>query len=147
ETRLPEVVGGDRVLIRRDPSPQVQEYIGQLSHRIDTLSADSDDNMLLITGDGRRVALDGRLVGLAADDDGGRSVAVVVQIVDVHGRTKPRQYLTDSCAVADTRGGLQIVFLDQTTLRDGWDMYEQIKDDLIAGGMDGDRIRFIHEAE
>src|SRR5699024_7635079 len=44
-------------------------------------------------------------------------------------------------------GGLQIVFLDQSTPRDGWNMYEQIKDDLIAGGMDGDRIRFIHEAE
>src|SRR5699024_5520842 len=147
EIRLPEVVGGDRVLIRRDPSPQVQEYIGQLSHRIDTLSADSDDNMLLITGEGRRAALDGRLVGLAADDDGGRSVAVAEQILDVHERTKHRQYLTESEAVADTRGGLQIVFLDQSTPRDGWNMYDQIKDDLIAGGMDGDRIRFIHEAE
>lgn len=147
ETRLPEVVGGDRVLIRRDPSPQVQEYIRQLSHRIDTLSADSDDNMLLITGDGRRVALDGRLVGLDADDDGGRSVAVADQILDVHERTKHRQYFTEAGTVAATRGGLQIVFLDQSTPRDGWNMYDQIKDDLIAGGMEGDRIRFIHEAE
>lgn len=147
ETDLPEVVGGDRILLRRDPSPQVRAYIDELSHRIDTLSANSDDNMLSITGDGRRVALDGRLVDLDADDDGGRSQAVVDQIVEVHQRTKDRQFLTETGDVSAVTGGLQIVFLDQSTPQDGWNMYDQIKDDLVAAGMDGDAIRFIHEAE
>lgn len=147
ETDLPEVVGGDRQLFRRDPSPQVQTYIEDLSHRIDALSASSDDNMLSITGDGRRVALDGRLVGLEADDDGGRSQTVVDQIVDVHQRTKDRQFYTDTGDVSATTGGLQIVFLDQSTPQDGWNMYDQLKDDLVAAGIDGDKIRFIHEAE
>lgn len=147
ETDLPEVVGGDRILLRRDPSPQVRAYIDDLSHRIDTLSANSDDNMLSITGDGRRVALDGRLVDLDADDDGGRSQAVVDQIVEVHQRTKDRQFLTETGDVSAVTGGLQIVFLDQSTPQDGWNMYDQIKDDLVAAGMDGDAIRFIHEAE
>src|SRR5699024_2595472 len=89
----------------------------------------------------------GRVVGLADDDDAGRAVAVAERILDVRGRTNLRHCLTECAAGADTRGGLQIVFLDQSTARDGWNMYEQIKDDLIAGGMDGDRIRFIHEAE
>src|SRR5699024_12328931 len=62
ETAVPEVVGGDRMLLRRDPSPQVRAYIDELSHRIDTLSVNSDDKMLSITGDGRRVALHGRIV-------------------------------------------------------------------------------------
>jgi|GEM_PF-1527659 len=147
ETSLPEVVGGDRVLLRRDPSPQVETYIGDLADRIENLSASSDDNMLSITGDGRRVALDGRLVGLEADDDGGRSVAVIEQIMDVHQRTQHRQYLTDTGDLSPTTGGLQIVFLDQSTPRDEWNMYDQIRDDLVAAGMDGDKIRFIHEAE
>lgn len=148
ETALPEVVGGDRQLLRRDPSPQVQNYIGELSHRIDNLSASNGtDNMLSITGDGRRVALDGRLVGLDADDDGGRSQAVVDQIVDVHQRTQHRQFVTETGEVSETPGGLQIVFLDQSTPRDQWNMYDQMKDDLVAAGMDGDAIRFIHEAD
>lgn len=147
ETSLPEVVGGDRVLLRRDPSPQVEEYVGDLADRIENLSASSDDNMLSITGDGRRVALDGRLVGLEADDDGGRSVAVIEQIMDVHQRTQNRQYRTETGELSSTRGGLQIVFLDQSTPRDEWNMYDQIGDDLVAAGMDGDKIRFIHEAD
>src|SRR5699024_10135977 len=147
ETDLPEVVGGDRQLLRRDPSPQVESYIRELSDRIENLSANSDDNMLSITGDGRRVALDGRLVGLDADDYGGRSVAVVEQIMDVHQRTKDRQFHTDTGEVSATTGGLQIVFLDQSTPQYGWNMYDQIRDDLIAAGMDGDQVRFIHEAE
>src|SRR5699024_9086529 len=134
-------------LLRRDPSPQVESYIRELSDRIENLSANSDDNMLSITGDGRRVALDGRLVGLDADDDGGRSVAVVEQIMDVHQRTKDRQFHTDTGEVSATTGGLQIVFLDQSTPQYGWNMYDQIRDDLIAAGMDGDQVRFIHEAE
>ncbi|NWN87251.1 MAG: DEAD/DEAH box helicase family protein [Micrococcaceae bacterium] len=147
ETRLPEVVGGDRVLIRRDPSPQVQDYIADLSDRIDSLSANDNDNMLLITGDGRRVALDGRLVGLDADADGGRSVAVAEQILGVHERTQHREFFTETGEPSATTGGLQIVFLDQSTPRDAWNMYDQLKDDLVAGGMDGDRVRFIHEAD
>lgn len=147
ETDLPEVVGGDRELLRRDPSPQVETYIGELSDRIDNLSASNNDNMLSITGDGRRVALDGRLVGLDADDDGGRSVAVVEQIMDVHQRTKNRQFRTETGEVSATTGGLQIVFLDQSTPQDDWNMYDQIRDDLITAGMNGDQVRFIHEAE
>lgn len=147
ETALPEVVGGDRVLLRRDPSPQVEAYIGDLSDRIENLSANRDDNMLSITGDGRRVALDGRLVGLEADDDGGRSIAVVEQIMDVHHRTQHREFFTETGNVSPTTGGLQIVFLDQSTPQDDWNMYDQIRDDLVAAGMDGDKVRFIHEAE
>lgn len=147
ETDLPEVVSGDRVLLRRDPSPQVETYIGELSDRIENLSASNNDNMLSITGDGRRVALDGRLVGLDADDDGGRSVAVVEQIMDVHQRTKDRQFRTETGESSATTGGLQIVFLDQSTPQDEWNMYDQIRDDLVAAGMDGDQVRFIHEAE
>src|SRR5699024_6164327 len=133
--------------LRRDPSPQVETYIGELSDRIENLSASNNDNMLSITGDGRRVALDGRLVGLDADDDGGRSVAVVEQIMDVHQRTKDRQFRTETGELSATTGGLQIVFLDQSTPQDEWNMYDQIRDDLIAAGMDGDQVRFIHEAE
>src|SRR5699024_5850013 len=98
ETDLPEVVGGDRELLRRDPSPQVETYIGELSDRIDNLSASNNDNMLSITGDGRRVALDGRLVGLEADDDGGRSGAVAEQDRDGHQRPTNRQIRTETQA-------------------------------------------------
>lgn len=150
EASLPSVATGDRILLRREPSEQVLDYIGELSDRIENLSGPPEkggDNMLAITGDGRKVALDPRLVGLDADADGGRAASVAEQIIDLHERTKHTQYRTETGDHSPTPGGLQIVFCDQSTPRDEWNMYDEIRDQLTLRGMDPDAVRFIHDAE
>ncbi|WP_324590530.1 helicase-related protein [Citricoccus sp.] len=151
EATLPTVLGGDRILLRREPSDQVREYITDLADRIDQLSGFPEpgaDNMLKIMGDGRKVALDGRLVGLDPDEDGGRAVAVAEQVMEVHERTHDRQYTTATGEVSEVRGGLQIVFCDQSTPReDQWNIYHELRDQLTARGMAPERIAFIHDAD
>lgn len=150
EASLPEVATGDRILLRREPSEQVLDYIGELSERIENLSGPPEkggDNMLAITGDGRKVALDPRLVGLDADVDGGRAASVAEQIIDLHERTKHTQYRTETGELSPTPGGLQIVFCDQSTPRDEWNMYDEMRDQLAQRGMDPEAVRFIHDAE
>nr|WP_255459513.1 helicase-related protein [Micrococcus sp. TA1] len=151
EATLPSVLGGDRILLRREPSAQVREYIDELAERIDNLSGFPEpgaDNMLKIMGDGRKVALDGRLVGLDPDEDGGRAVAVAEQVMEVHERTHDRQYTTATGEVSEVRGGLQIIFCDQSTPReDQWNIYHELRDQLVARGMAPERIAFIHDAD
>ncbi|MEO9249328.1 helicase-related protein [Citricoccus nitrophenolicus] len=150
EATLPSVLGGDRILLRREPSEQVREYIDELAERIDQLSGFPEpgaDNMLKIMGDGRKVALDGRLVGLDPDEDGGRAVAVAEQVMEVHERTHARQYTTATGEVSEVRGGLQIVFCDQSTPReDQWNIYHELRAQLVARGMPEEKIAFIHDA-
>ncbi|MGO1381375.1 MAG: helicase-related protein, partial [Corynebacterium sp.] len=151
EATLPTVLGGDRILLRREPSEEVRDYIGDLSSRIDNLSGFPEagaDNMLKIMGDGRKVALDARLVGLSPDADGGRAVAVAEQVMEVAERTADRQYSSATGGPSETTGGLQIIFCDQSTPRaDQWNMYHEVRDQLVARGMDAEKIAFIHDAE
>ena len=150
EATLPAVRGGDRILLRREPSEEAREYITELSKRIDNLSGFPEkggDNMLKIMGDGRKVALDGRLVGLVPDVDGGRAAAVAAQIMDVRERTGDRVYLGADGEPSETPGGLQIVFCDQSTPSEQWNMYDAIKDQLTAQGVPAESVAFIHEAE
>ncbi|WP_413543327.1 helicase-related protein [Citricoccus nitrophenolicus] len=151
EATLPTVLGGDRILLRREPSDQVRDYITDLADRIDQLSGFPErgaDNMLKIMGDGRKVALDGRLVGLDPDSDGGRAVAVAEQVLEVHERTGDRQYTTATGEVSEVPGGLQIVFCDQSTPReDQWNIYHELRDQLVARGLAPERIAFIHNAD
>lgn len=46
-------------------------------------------------------------------------------------------------------GGLQIVFCDQSTPKgDGeWNVYEGLREELAARGMDPEKVAFIHDAK
>lgn len=153
ETTLPSVATGDRILMARPPSEQVAQYVDQLKERIEAVKnsppVKGGDNMLVIVGDGRKVALDPRLVGLPADPDGGRVAAVAEQIMTIHERTKDTEYRLPNGEVSETTGALQIVFCDQSTpTEDGsWNVYDQLREDLAARGMDPEKVAFIHEAK
>ena len=51
-----------------------------------------EDNMLKVTGDGRKAALDLRLVGLLPDPDGGKIGAAADRIARIWAETKDRRY-------------------------------------------------------
>jgi len=93
----------------------------------------------------------GAQAGAAADAvDQGRLRASVVaeQILAVHADTRENTYLDALGEPSPLRGGLQIVFCDRATPksdRTKWSIYQAIKDELVAGGMDPEGIRFVHD--
>ncbi|BDZ52572.1 hypothetical protein GCM10025867_48130 (plasmid) [Frondihabitans sucicola] len=100
---------------------------------------DFPDNMLLICGDGRKVALDPMLV-------------------DIHEASPKVELMADEIAreyhegmtveYGGTRGHLQLVFADFGTPHpDDSQTYGRVKAALVARGVPAERIRFIHEAK
>lgn len=95
----------------------------------------SADNMLKITGDGRKIALDPKLVDQEREPlDGGKVEACARNVAEVYKRTSP-----DS--------GTQLVFCDTSTPASGsWNIYDDIKRRLIDAGIPEDEIAFVSDA-
>jgi hypothetical protein len=96
----------------------------------------TQDNMLKITTDGRKIGLDQRLINpMLPDDPSSKVNACMENIFNIWERTADKR-LT------------QAVFCDFSTPNaDGrFNVYDDIKDKLIARGVPADEIAFIHDA-
>ena len=97
------------------------------------------DNMLRITGDGRKLGLDQRVINPALPDEPGTKVNRCVANV--------RRQWREGKGEADKL--TQLIFCDLSTptaTKGGFSIYEDIRRKLIAGGMRKDQVAFIHEA-
>ena len=136
-----------------DPSPELERYLLKLSDRAEAVRGGTvdptEDNMLLITSDGRKAALDMRLVADGQPATGTDKLTVAAdRIAAIHHAHADRRYLTADGAPSDRTGALQIVFCDLSTPdRDRWNAYAQLRDHLIDRGVPADQVRFIHEAK
>lgn len=135
------------------PGPALSEYIDEIAERADAIAnkevTPDVDNMLKISGDGRKAALDVRMVGLAKDPGGGKLDDAAETILKTWRATRDREYLDQTTGdVSPVPGGLQLVFSDLGVPHaDGrWNVYDELKDLLVDGGMDPDSIRFMTEA-
>ncbi|WP_433357720.1 Eco57I restriction-modification methylase domain-containing protein (plasmid) [Microtetraspora malaysiensis] len=96
-------------------------YIKELGARAEKIRSGgvdpSEDNMLKISGDGKRAALDMRLLDPTHDDGGGKINVAADHIAEIYNESKDWKYPihkgTDE--LHGTSGGLQIVFMDQGT--------------------------------
>lgn len=108
------------------------------------------DNHLTVYGDGRKAALDPRLVGLETDELV-KLDTVASNVAEIWAENRENIYpLHDKTDEASANpGALQIVFCDLGTPKDNeWNAYDQLKDSLVERyGMDPNRVRFIHEAK
>jgi N12 class adenine-specific DNA methylase len=134
-----------------DPSPELSLYVEQLGERADKVRGGivdpTEDNMLKITGDGRKAALDMRLVTGQPASTPGKLQAAAGNIARLYHATREREYLdTITGEPSPTRGALQIVFCDLSTPGEGWNAYEQLRDELVDRGLPAETIRFIHQA-
>ena len=95
-----------------------------------------EDNMLKITNDGRKLALDQRLANPLLPDDPGSKINACVEEIYRHWEEGKDKKLT------------QLVFCDQSTPKtDGtFSVYNDIRDKLIARGIPPEEIAFIHDA-
>ena len=100
----------------------------------------SVDNMLKITGDGRKVALDPKLLYLEDDPDmeplsGGKVDACVRNILDIRERTEAER-------------GAQLVFVDSSTPASGrWNIQDDVRRRLIEAGVPESEIACVTDAK
>ena len=136
-----------------DPSPEVLDYVRQLGERADRVAAKQvtpeEDNMLKISGDGRKAALDIRMVDDTAIPTSVPLAVVADHIARIH-RDHKDDVFTDPRTGEESplRGALQIVFCDLgTPNKDRWNVYDELKAQLVTRGVPEGGIRFAHEAK
>ena len=136
ELELPDFSGYIDTLVHK--SQTQKEYIEELVERTEKIRKHevslTDDNLLKVTVDGRKCALDVRLVNPEA---------------------KPGA--TDNkCRVCASKmsevyykfpGTTQIGFCDISTPKLGFNIYDELKKELIKKGIPGEEIAFIHDAD
>ena len=126
--------------IKTKPSEIQTEMVASLAKRAEKVRArlvePNIDNMLKITNDGRKLALDQRMIDPMLPDDPDSKVNACVdnvyRIWEEHADTK----------------ATQLVFCDLSTPKnDGtFNVYDDMREKLIACGIPAEQIRFIHEA-
>ena len=126
--------------IKTKPSDIQTEMVASLAKRAEKVRArlvePNIDNMLKITNDGRKLALDQRMIDPMLPDDPDSKVNACVdnvyRIWEEHADTK----------------ATQLVFCDLSTPKnDGtFNVYDDMREKLIARGIPAEQIRFIHEA-
>jgi N12 class adenine-specific DNA methylase len=133
-----------------EPSDELLDYVrdlGDRAARVRNRAVDPDeDNMLKISGDGRRAALDLRLLALPQTTPGKISAAAgrIAAIWKAH---QDDEYFDPGGVPYPVRGSLQLVFCDLGTPGPGWNAYDELRDQLTARGLPPEAIRFIHEAK
>ena len=132
--KLPQTVDCINCIV--PASDSLREYIEELANRADIVKQGAvprtEDNMLKITTDGRKAALDMRLVDPNAEDDPDSKLNNCVK--NVFKIWSEHEKLT------------QLVFLDQSTPKDEFNLYDDIKQKLIGMGVPKDEIAFVHDA-
>ena len=105
-----------------------------------------EDNMLKVCMDGRKAALDLRLLGRPMTVPGKIGTAAG-RIADLWHAHRNDTYPGPDGQDAPVRGSLQLVFCDIGTPGDGWNVYGELRDQLAARGMPRESIRFVHDAK
>lgn len=124
--------------ITAKPSAALKDYVAGLVARAEAIRnkevTPQEDNMLAITGDGRKAATDARLVGIEEDDPGSKVNLLVQRVAETWRGTAEAK-------------GTQLVFLDQGTPNGkGWSLYADIRGKLVETGIPVEEIAFVHEA-
>jgi hypothetical protein len=135
----PTMKGGKPQITAAPSSPELKAYVETLvdrAQKLRTMKIDpSVDNMLKITGDGRKAALDMRLVSPTAQAGDTKVIRAVEKIYAAWAAGKERR-LT------------QLVFCDLSTPNpDRFNVYDEMRDNLFGRGIPGREIAFIHDAE
>ena len=133
-----------------EPSEELLAYVRDLGERAARVRnravGPEEDNMLKISGDGRRAALDLRLAGLPQTAPG-KITAAADRITAIWKTHQDDEYFDSVGIPYPVRGGLQLVFCDLGTPGTGWNAYDELRDQLTARGLPREAIRFIHEAK
>ena len=127
-------------VVKVKPTKLQEKMVEELGNRAERVRNNEvnprEDNMLKITNDGRKLALDQRLSNPLLPDDPGSKVNACVEEIYRHWEDGKEKKLT------------QLVFCDLSTPKtDGtFSVYNDIRDKLLARGIPPEEIAFIHDA-
>ena len=137
------------------PSEQQKEMVASLAERAEAVRdrrvEPQEDNMLKITNDGRKLALDQRLINpLLPDEEHSKVNALVQKAYEIWDRTKAEKSaqlifcdLSTPKIVGKTTAGAGNDMLEAEVFDD---VYHDIKRKLVNRGVPEEEIAFIHEA-
>ena len=129
--------------VQAKPTEIQKAMVQELGDRADLVHSAAvspdQDNMLKITSDGRKLALDQRVIDPSLPDEAGSKLNLVVQnVFDIWEQTAEKR-------------STQLIFSDLSTpaaaKNGGFCVYHDIRDKLIARGVPADEIAFIHDAD
>jgi len=125
------------ILDRVAPTQEQKNMVDGLAERAENIRKrkvePDEDNMLLVTNDGRKLALDQRLINPNLPDDPESKVNHCVKnIFNVWEQTQEKKLA-------------QLVFCDLSTPGKGFNVYDDIKEKLIGKGVLENEIAFIHD--
>lgn len=132
----------EKVNVQVAPSQSQRDLVARLAERAERVRNGSvppeEDNLLKITGEGRKLALDPKL--LAPDDpdvtpiEGGKVAACAERVHEIW---------------LETEGtlGTQLVFCDTSTPASGtWNVYDDLKRRLVELGIPPEQVAFVSDA-
>nr|WP_247907306.1 SNF2-related protein [Streptococcus anginosus] len=125
--------------IKTKPTEEQKEILETFSERADKVRNKevdaSVDNMLLITNDGKKMALDQRLINpLLPDDPDSKVNTCIKNVFSIWDKYKDKK-------------SAQLIFCDMSTPSNDFNIYDDIKTKLIDMGVPENEIEFIHKAK
>lgn len=125
--------------IKTKPTEEQKEILETFSERADKVRNKevdaSVDNMLLITNDGKKMALDQRLINsLLPDDPDSKVNTCIKNVFSIWDKYKDKK-------------SAQLIFCDMSTPSSDFNIYDDIKTKLIDMGVPENEIEFIHKAK
>lgn len=136
-TGVPDFDGYNDALIAKTSG--FEAYLRDISDRAESVRrgyiARTEDNMLKITTDGRKAALDLRLV----DPNAGFTYQSKV--------ARCAENVFDIYVKSHTTKGTQLIFCDSSTPKNGFNVYDEVKRLLTDMGVPSHEIAYIHDAE
>lgn len=138
---VPKLEQGRPVTVSAPSRPELQRFVEQLVKRTEKIKSGQvdprDDNMLKITTEGRKAALDLRLVRPhVRDDPDSKTNKAVEKIHEIWLESRPTK-------------GAQLVFCDLSTpqVNGRWfSVYNDVREKLMARGIPADQIAFAQDA-
>ena len=121
------------------PSPEQQEMVKAFAERAEAVRGGnvdpSVDNMLRITNDGRKCALDQRLLNdMLPDAEGSKANRCVENVYGIWNRTMQEK-------------STQLIFCDLSVPKaDAFNVYDDVREKLVSMGIPREQVAFIHEA-
>lgn len=138
------------------PSEMQKEMVSSLAERADAVRSGavdpSVDNMLLITNDGRKLALDQRLLNPILPDFEGSKVNVCAgNIYRIWEDTKEQRLTQLVFCDLSTPGKSNPIEMEEKedgafAMTDFQNVYDDLRNKLIARGIPAEEIAFVHEA-
>ncbi len=136
----PDLENGKPAIASAPAGPQLKAFIRTLTERAERLRKErvdpTVDNMLKITGEGRKAALDMRLIDPSAEPDSETKIDLAVsRIVRIWKTTQDER-------------STQLVFSDLSTPDpQRFNVYDEVRSKLVSAGVPTREIAFIHDAE